>query len=106
MYKRQESIQAQFGGYGSHAPMIQKALDRLKGLPPLEKWDDEWITRVVKSFMMEKFPTVLALNKIDHPDADKNVSKIMLKYPDTKAVPVSYTHLDVYKRQHILPVGF
>lgn len=84
-----DTLQAQFGGYGSHAPMIQRALQRIPGLPPLEKWDKEWITQVVKSFMTEKFPTVLALNKIDHPDADKNVSKIMLKYPHTKAVLAS-----------------
>lgn len=84
-----DTLQAQFGGYGSHAPMIQRALQRINGLPPLEQWDKEWITKVVKSFMLEKFPTVLALNKIDHPDADKNVSKIMLKYPNTKAVLTS-----------------
>ncbi|CEP62650.1 uncharacterized protein LALA0_S06e00540g [Lachancea lanzarotensis] len=81
-----DTLQAQFGGYGSHASMIQRALQRIQGLPPLEQWDKEWITKVVKSFMMEKFPTVLGLNKIDHPDADKNVSKIMLKYPETKAI--------------------
>lgn len=84
-----ETLQAQFGGYGSQLSMIQKALGRIPGLPPLERWNDEWITKVVKSFMMEKFPTVLALNKIDHPDADKNVSKIVLKYPNTKAVLTS-----------------
>lgn len=84
-----DTLQGQFGGYGSQATMIQRALDRIQDLPPLQDWDDSWITKVVKSFMEEKFPTVLALNKIDHPDADKNVSKIMLKYPDTKAVLTS-----------------
>ncbi|CDO94802.1 unnamed protein product [Kluyveromyces dobzhanskii CBS 2104] len=84
-----DTLQQQFGGYGSHAPMIQRALATIPGLPPLEKWDNEWITEVVKAFMQEKFPTVLALNKMDHPDADKNVSKIMLKYPDVKCVLTS-----------------
>lgn len=84
-----DTLQAQFGGYGSLAPMIQRALDRIDDLPPLEYWNDDWITKVVKSFMLEKFPTVLALNKIDHPDADKNVSKIMLKYSDSKIVLTS-----------------
>lgn len=27
--------------------------------------------KVVNAFVDEKFPTVVALNKIDHPDADK-----------------------------------
>ncbi|CAL9733474.1 hypothetical protein MOSE0_B01706 [Monosporozyma servazzii] len=84
-----DTLQTQFGGYGSLPIMVQRALDKLDGLPPLEKWDDEWITTVVKSFMSEKFPTVLALNKIDHPDADKNVSKIMLRYPESPTVLTS-----------------
>ncbi|KAH3899529.1 uncharacterized protein SCDLUD_003806 [Saccharomycodes ludwigii] len=84
-----DTLQQQFGGYGSHAPMIQAALARIDGLPPLEEWDSDWITKVVKSFMLEKFPTVLSLNKIDHPDADKNVSKIILKYPETKTILTS-----------------
>jgi ribosome-binding ATPase len=29
----------------------------------------------------EKFPTVIALNKIDHPDADKNIAKISRLFP-------------------------
>ncbi|GME67804.1 unnamed protein product [Ambrosiozyma monospora] len=69
--------------------MIAKAVDSIPDLPPLEEWDNEWITKMVKAFMRVKFPTVLALNKIDHPDADKNVSKILLKYPDTRAVLTS-----------------
>ena len=31
---------------------------------------------MVSTFVTVKFPTVIALNKIDHPDADKNISKI------------------------------
>jgi ribosome-binding ATPase YchF (GTP1/OBG family) len=38
---------------------------------PLENWSDETIEKVVNAFTDEKFPTVIALNKIDHPDADK-----------------------------------
>jgi len=84
-----DTLQTQFGGYSSQVWMVQKALDRLGNIPPLEQWDDEMITNVVKAFMMEKFPTVLALNKMDHADADKNVSKIMLKYPNVKSVLTS-----------------
>jgi ribosome-binding ATPase YchF (GTP1/OBG family) len=38
---------------------------------PLEEWSNETIEKVVNTFVDEKFPTVYALNKIDHPDADK-----------------------------------
>ena len=84
-----DTLRAQFGGYGANLSLVKRAVDSIPNLPPLENWDNEWITTVVKAFMKYKFPTVLALNKIDHPDADKNVSKILLKYPDTRAVVTS-----------------
>lgn len=84
-----ETLRAQFGGYGANANLIAQAIDSIEDLPPLEQWDKEWITTVVKAFMDFKFPTVLSLNKIDHPDADKNVSKILMKHPDTRAVVTS-----------------
>ena len=84
-----ETLRAQLGGYGASKEMVAKAVRSVPNLPPLEKWDNGWITRVVKAFMKVKFPTVLALNKIDHPDADKNVSKIMLKYPEMTCVLTS-----------------
>ena len=46
-------------------------MDRLGIKEPLEHWSDETVETVVKTFVDEKFPTVFALNKIDHPDADK-----------------------------------
>lgn len=36
---------------------------------PLEEWSNETVETVVKTFIDEKFPTVFALNKIDHPGA-------------------------------------
>ncbi|KAH3674454.1 hypothetical protein WICMUC_003291 [Wickerhamomyces mucosus] len=84
-----DTLLTQFAGYSANGVMIQRALDRLDNVGKLEEWDKDKITEVVKAFMAEKFPTVLALNKIDHPDSDKNVSKIILKYPETKAVLTS-----------------
>lgn len=50
---------------------MARCLDRLDIKEPLQEWSDETVERVVVAFIDEKFPTVLALNKIDHPDADK-----------------------------------
>lgn len=71
-----ETLQNQFSGYGSSTQTVARSLSRLLLKEPLEDWSSETITAVVNSFVDEKFPTVLALNKIDHPDADKNISKI------------------------------
>ena len=46
-------------------------MDRLALKEPLQEWSDETIEEVVRAFADEKFPTVVALNKIDHADADK-----------------------------------
>jgi len=71
-----ETLQNQFSGYGSNSAVVARTLDKLQLKTPLQDWDDATVERVVNAFVDEKFPTVLALNKIDHPDADKNVSKI------------------------------
>ena len=71
-----ETLQAQLSGYGSTSKVVARTLDRIRLKEPLEDWTDETIGRVVNAFIDEKFPTVIALNKIDHPDADKNIAKI------------------------------
>ncbi|KAG6308587.1 hypothetical protein E4U45_000081 [Claviceps purpurea] len=79
-----ETLQAQFSGYGSTATVIARTLDRAAIKEPLEQWSDETVAHVVDAFVDEKFPTVIALNKIDHPDADKNIAKIAkMQDPDT-----------------------
>lgn len=55
-------------------------MDKLGIKDPLETWDDAMVGRVVDGFLDERFPTVVALNKIDMADADKNITKIMRKY--------------------------
>lgn len=66
-----DTLQGQFSGYGSTSTIVARCLDRLGLKEPLEAWSDETVEIVVKAFIDEKFPTVYALNKIDHPDADK-----------------------------------
>ncbi|KAL9078143.1 MAG: hypothetical protein Q9157_002937 [Trypethelium eluteriae] len=74
-----ETLQAQFSGYGSTPSLLALTLSRFSSahaLGPLEAWDEATISAVVSAFVDDKFPTVLALNKIDHADADKNIAKI------------------------------
>lgn len=76
-----ETLQNQFSGYGSNSKTVARTLDRLALKEPLQDWSNETIERVVNAFVDEKFPTIVALNKIDHPDADKNISKIAKQQP-------------------------
>lgn len=66
-----DTLQGQFSGYGSTSSIVARCLDKIGLKEPLEEWSDETVETVVKTFIEEKFPTVFALNKIDHPDADK-----------------------------------
>ena len=81
-----ETLQGQFSGYGSTSAVVARCLDRLQLKEPLEQWSDETVAKVVNTFVDEKFPTVLALNKIDHPDADRNIAKIAKMQPPEKIV--------------------
>ena len=81
-----ETLQGQFSGYGSTSTIVQRCLDRMQLKQPLEHWDDATVLEVVNTFTDEKFPTILALNKIDHPDADRNIAKIAKMYPAERMV--------------------
>ncbi|OMH83674.1 putative GTP-binding protein [Zancudomyces culisetae] len=57
---------------------------------PLREWTMDDLSTFVYSFIDERFPTVVALNKIDNPEADKNIAKILKKYcMDQEAMYVS-----------------
>ena len=78
-----DTLQGQFSGYGANANIIARTLDRIPAIAkqPLQDWDDSTVEKVVEAFVDEKFPTVIALNKIDHTDADKNIAKITKQQP-------------------------
>ncbi|KAL6947422.1 hypothetical protein ACO0QE_002306 [Hanseniaspora vineae] len=96
-----ETLSQQFGGYSANLSMVQKALDKFKDseLPPLQEWNDEWILKVIEKFMSVKFPMVLALNKIDHQDADKNISKVMLKYGSKYKIVLTSAVTEVFLKK-------
>lgn len=81
-----DTLQGQFSGYGSTSAIVARVLDRMGLKEPLETWSEETIERVVNAFTDEKFPTVLALNKIDHPDSDRNIAKIAKQQPPDRIV--------------------
>lgn len=81
-----DTLQGQFSGYGSTSTIVARCLDKMQLKEPLEHWSNETILKVVNTFTDEKFPTVLALNKIDHPDADRNIAKIAKMQPPERLV--------------------
>ncbi|KAJ5054316.1 uncharacterized protein L3040_000592 [Drepanopeziza brunnea f. sp. 'multigermtubi'] len=93
-----ETLQGQFSGYGSTSVVVARTLDRLALKEPLEHWSDETIEKVVNAFTDEKFPTVIALNKIDHADADKNISKIA-KMQDPASIVLCSAISEVFLRK-------
>ncbi|KAL3468020.1 P-loop containing nucleoside triphosphate hydrolase protein [Aspergillus heterothallicus] len=93
-----ETLQTQFSGYGSTPSTVARCLDRIGLKEPLEEWSDDTIEKVVQSFIDEKFPTVFALNKIDHPDADKNISKIA-KMQDPQSIVLCSAISEVFLRR-------
>ncbi|KAK3946021.1 P-loop containing nucleoside triphosphate hydrolase protein [Diplogelasinospora grovesii] len=93
-----ETLQGQFSGYGSTSSVVARTLDKLALKEPLEEWTEETVHRVVNAFIDEKFPTVIALNKIDHPDADKNVAKIA-KMQDPNTIVLCSAISEIFLRK-------
>ncbi|KAK7419871.1 hypothetical protein QQX98_003058 [Neonectria punicea] len=93
-----ETLQGQFSGYGATSNVINRAIDRSRVKEPLEDWSDETVKNVVNAFVDEKFPTVIALNKIDHPDADKNISKIA-KMQDPNSIVLCSAISEIFLRK-------
>lgn len=93
-----ETLQGQFSGYGATSTVMNRTLDRSGVKEPLEEWTDETVELVVNAFVDEKFPTVIALNKIDHPDADKNISKIA-KVHDPKEIVLCSAISEIFLRK-------
>ncbi|KAI5790967.1 P-loop containing nucleoside triphosphate hydrolase protein [Pyronema domesticum] len=93
-----DTLQGQFSGYGSTSAVVARCLDKLGLKQPLEDWDNATIERVVNAFTDEKFPTVIALNKIDHPDADQNIAKIAKKQ-DPESIVLTSAMSEVFLRK-------
>ncbi|CAG8978198.1 hypothetical protein HYALB_00011433 [Hymenoscyphus albidus] len=93
-----ETLQGQFSGYGSTSAVIARTLEKMALKEPLEHWSDETVSKVVNAFTDEKFPTVIALNKIDHADADKNISKIA-KMQDPKSIVLCSAISEIFLRK-------
>lgn len=93
-----ETLQSQFSGYGSTSKVVARTLDKLNLKEPLEAWSDETIDRVVNAFTDEKFPTVIALNKIDHPDSDANIARIA-KMQDPNTIVLCSAVSEIFLRK-------
>ncbi|WBW75333.1 Obg-like protein ATPase, OLA1-like protein [Schizosaccharomyces osmophilus] len=92
------TLQNQFSGYGSNPATTARVLDSLHLNVPLESWDEATLDRIVSRFVDIKFPTVIALNKIDHPDADANISKIARR-EDPKRLVLASAVSEVFLRR-------
>jgi ribosome-binding ATPase YchF (GTP1/OBG family) len=84
-----DTLQNQFSGYGSRSAVVARTLDRMGMKEPLEQWSDEPVEKVVNAFIDERFPTVIALNKIDHEDSSQNITKIAKAQPAESIVLTS-----------------
>lgn len=93
-----DTLQGQFSGYGATSTIVARFLDKMGLKSALETWDNDTVEAVVNAFIDEKFPTVIALNKIDHPDADKNIAKIAKKQ-DPQSIVLCSAITEVFLRK-------
>lgn len=92
-----ETLQAQMGGYGTSRVTLNMVLDRFfaeksssaPDVNQLDSWTSETVSAFVDVFLLVRFPTVIALNKVDLPESDKNIDRILRKYDQSKIVLIS-----------------
>ncbi|KAJ2611471.1 hypothetical protein H4S08_003145 [Coemansia sp. RSA 1365] len=88
-----DTLHGQLAGYGTTKDIVQKAMDfSLKSgsiNADVDKWNMEELRGFVKIFLDQRFPTIVALNKIDMPDADKNISAIVRRYQKPNSLNTS-----------------
>ncbi|KAJ2893932.1 uncharacterized protein MKZ38_008068 [Zalerion maritima] len=93
-----ETLTNQLAGYSANQRLVARTLDKMVLKEPLEDWTEETVNRVVEVFTDEKFPTVIALNKIDHADADKNIAKIA-KMQDPNTIVLCSAISEIFLRK-------
>ncbi|KAJ1958810.1 hypothetical protein GGI12_004650 [Dipsacomyces acuminosporus] len=75
-----DTLHNQLAGYNTTKDIVQKTMDAFEVKGDLSKWTDEQVKLFVDLFLDFRFPTIVALNKIDMPDSDKNIANILKKY--------------------------
>eukprot|EP01135_Chromosphaera_perkinsii_P010297 Nk52_evm1s2099 gene=Nk52_evmTU1s2099 len=82
------TLKLQFSGYGASGCTVSRAVDRCRYRNlPLEQWsEEEELKEMVAMFVEERFPMVYALNKIDLPQADRNIERLCKKYDNDRIV--------------------
>eukprot|EP01124_Arcella_intermedia_P000044 TRINITY_DN10023_c0_g1_i1.p1 TRINITY_DN10023_c0_g1~~TRINITY_DN10023_c0_g1_i1.p1 ORF type:complete len:375 (-),score=65.57 TRINITY_DN10023_c0_g1_i1:34-1158(-) len=86
-----ETLHGQLSGYSTQLITVQNTLDSLHLQEPLDKienWDPQMVRKFVNAFVAERFPIILALNKIDMKDSAKNISRICSRYGEDRVVLV------------------
>jgi ribosome-binding ATPase YchF (GTP1/OBG family) len=95
-----DTLQAQLGGYGTSRMLTNQVLDKFNNKDPLESWQEETVRSFVDTFLDVRFPTIIALNKIDLPDSDKNIDRISRKYEKEKIVLISALAENFLRKLH------
>ncbi|KAJ3306264.1 hypothetical protein HDV03_000184 [Kappamyces sp. JEL0829] len=95
-----DTLQAQLGGYGTSRAVTNQVLDKFDSKDPLEAWSEDAVKRFLDVFLDVRFPTVIALNKIDLPDSDKNIDRISRKYDQSKIVLISALAENFLRKLH------
>ncbi|KAJ2999899.1 hypothetical protein HDV02_001418 [Globomyces sp. JEL0801] len=95
-----DTLHTQFSGYGTTRLLMNQTLDKFPNKMPLETWDEDTIKELVNIFLDVRFPTIIALNKIDLPDSDKNIDRIFRKYDQSKIVLISALAENFLRKLH------
>ena len=90
-----ETLQPLFGGYGAKRSVMDQVLKRMNLENPadLTDWNEGQVRELVNCFVEIRFPTILALNKIDQKSSEKWTGKLLELYPDATLLSAGVEHV-------------
>jgi ribosome-binding ATPase len=87
--KVSEAIAQQFSGLKVNEDQVKDALRKLNLPERPTQWKEEQIMEFAAELRAKSKPMIIAANKCDHEDAEKNIKKMQDKFPELMIYPCS-----------------
>ena len=101
----EKALMRQVSGYGANLELCTRVIAKLPAelsAKSLDTWSDEEVGTLVDVFLRERFPTIIVLNKMDHPDASDNIDLIFQRYKreaDTGHIVLTSAMSEIFLRK-------
>ena len=87
--KFSESVAKQFSGLKVNEEQVKRILLKINFKEKPSQWTENQLMKFVSSLREESKPMIIAGNKVDTPNGEKNYKKLKIKFPNLTIIPCS-----------------